>query len=197
MNIRLQYDIEFQAGVWFDEQYKINSYSVSMQMVTKVSDQNWLNVAMERLRTFVYEELGNGVFINRENEEQAELLQFAGLNVITLPNEPVDQIIGMMLFCKLNAIMEGVIHVVNLDISSTLGDSVWYSHDEDDNLGPFADQGWWHQLSTQKDTLPDDDEAENVVKVQTTGWHEYGLEWPNADETEHNATILKFNRNES
>jgi hypothetical protein len=30
-----------------------------------------------------------------------------GINVTTLPEEPVDQIIGMMLYYKLNAIMEG------------------------------------------------------------------------------------------
>jgi hypothetical protein len=121
--------------------------------------------------------LENTVFINQANMERAEFLQMIGCNVTTLPEEPVDQIIGMMLYYKLNAIMEDRMVITNLDISSKLGDGVWYQHDEEDVAGPFSPEGWWHKSSTQHDTIETEEVDDNVVKVISTGWYEMDLEW--------------------
>jgi hypothetical protein len=195
MNVKLQYEMDFLAGIYYDESLQLNSYSVSMHMLTQSKDAVITNIAMERLKAFVQTELSNVVFINQENESIAETLYSAGCNICTLPEEPVDQIIGMMLYCKLNAIMEGQIIIDSLDISSTLGDNVWYQHFEEDSLGPFTANGWWHKNSTQKDTIELDDVAENIVKVQSTGWQEYNLEWPEVKQ-EKSAKVVDFKKHE-
>lgn len=198
MNVRLQYDVDFPAGVYFENTLQINSYSVVMSLLTGVNDPVRINIAMERLKAFMHSELLNVVFINRAHENEAELLQALGTNICTLPDEPVDQIVGLMLYCKLNAIMEGQLEIVSLDIKSALGDEVWYQHDEEESLGPFERDGWWHKNSTQKETLDPDGTPENVVKVQSTGWKEYGLEWP--EETKESTTKIiypKFKRDEN
>ena len=79
--------------------------------------------------------------------------------------------------------MEGRMTVTSLDISSVLGDSVWYSHDDEDNLGvfahwPVAEDAWWHNPSVQHHTLETESTPDNVVKVTPNVWHEYGLMWP-------------------
>ena len=178
MNVSLQYNIDFMGAIYYDGRIQLTSYSVSLQMLTASSQAVITNIAMERIKAFIMGELDNVIFINREHEAQAELLQAVGGNVCTLPDEPVDQIIGIMLYCKLNAITEGQLLVTKLDISSSLGDEVWYQHDADDNLGPFAGEGWWHLRSCQKETLEPAETPDNVVKVELTGWQEYGLEWP-------------------
>ena len=178
MNVRLQYDIEFLAGIYYDDRLQMNKYDASISLTTATKDVASTNIAMERLRAFVFEELANTVFINQNNMERAEFLQMIGVNVTTLPEEPVDQIIGMMLYYKLNAIMEGRMVITSLDISSSLGDGVWYQHDEEDLAGPFAADGWWHQSSTQHETIEPQEVGDNVVKVISTGWHEMGLDWP-------------------
>lgn len=178
MNVRLQYDIEFLAGIYYDDCLQMNKYDVSISLTTATKDVASTNVAMERLKAFVFEELANTVFVNQTNMERAEFLQMIGVNVTTLPEEPVDQIVGMMLYYKLNAIMEGRMVITSLDISSSLGDGVWYQHDEEDSAGPFARDGWWHQSSTQHETVEPKEVADNVVKVISTGWHEMGLDWP-------------------
>ena len=61
---------------------------------------------MERLKAFVYGELANAVFVGPADAEKADMLNILGVNAVLLPDEPVDQIIGIMLYCKLNAIME-------------------------------------------------------------------------------------------
>ena len=188
MNVRLQYDIEFLAGIYYDNQLQMNSYSASLSLVTRTKDTKSTNVAMDRLKAFVYGELESTVFINQNYHEHAEMMQIMGANVTTLPEEPVDQIVGMMLYYKLNAIMERRMEIVQLDISSRLGDGVWYMHSEDDLSGPFAQDGWWHQSSLQHNTLDPTDAEINVVKVVPNAWMEYGLIWPETDTVQVNQT---------
>jgi hypothetical protein len=156
----------------------MNRYTVSLSLLTKTKDSASTNIALDRVKAFVHGALESTVFINQSNMERAEFMQMMGINVTTLPEEPVDQIIGMMLYYKLNAVMEERMAIVGLDISSTLGDSVWYQHDEEDIAGPFAADGWWHRASMQHETVEHDLVSDNVVKVMPTGWHEMDLEWP-------------------
>jgi hypothetical protein len=198
MNVRLQYDLEFLAGIYYEDQLQINSYDVSMNLVTKTKDSASTNIAMERLKAFVYGILDSTVFISQVNQERAEFLQMIGCNMTTLPEEPVDQIVGMMLYYKLNAVMEGRMIITSLDISSRLGDGVWFQHDDEDSAGPFADDGWWHKSNTQHETIESEQVPGNVVKVISTGWHEMLLDWPENTMPPGDNTVVygKFPRNE-
>ena len=199
MNVRLQYDLDFLAGIYYDDRLQMNSYSVSMSLLTKTTDAVNTNIAMDRLKIFMHGELANTVFINQDARERAEMLQIMGINITTLPEEPVDQIIGMMLYYKLNAIMEGRMSVTRLDLSSVLGDSVWYQHDEEeDSPGPFRVEGWWHAPTVQHDTVIVGDAGDNVVKVVPNAWIEYGLTWPEdaAEPTANTVVFANFSKNE-
>jgi len=103
MNVRLQYDLEFLGGIYFEEQMQMNHYSVSLNLVTGTANPTDTNIAMDRIKAFVFGELEHSVFINVAQRERAELMHLMGINVTTLPEEPVDQIIGMMLYYKLNS----------------------------------------------------------------------------------------------
>ena len=191
MNVRLQYDLDFLAGIYYDDRLQLNSYSVSMSLLTKTTDAASTNIAMDRLKYFVHGELANTVFVNQDHNK-AELMQILGINVTTLPEEPVDQIVGMMLYYKLNAIMEERMTVTRLDLSSILGDSVWYQHDaEEDSPGPFRAEGWWHEATVQHNSILDLEPADNVVRVTPNAWHELGLIWPE-QETEPTANTVVF-----
>ena len=199
MNVRLQYDLEFLAGIYYEDQLQMNRYTVSLNLLTKTKDSVSTNIALDRAKAFVHGALESTVFINQTNMERAEFMQMMGIHVTTLPEEPVDQIIGMMLYYKLNAVMEGRMVVTSLDISSTLGDSVWYQHDEEDMAGPFAAEGWWHRASMQHESVEREPEPGNVVKVISTGWHELNLEWPeNATSSSDNTVVFaKFGPDEN
>lgn len=199
MNVRLQYDTDFLAGVYYDERLQLNNYSVSISMVTKTIDPIETNIAMDRLKFFINEIIASAVFINQAHTEQAEMLSWCGANITTLPEEPVDQIIGMMLFYKLNAIMENRIEVTRLDISSSLGDGIWHLHDEEDSSGPFTTKGWWNDSSTQHESIETEPTADNVVKVVSTGWYEVDLDWPDQSTSTTGNTVVfgKFPKNEN
>ena len=193
MNVRLQSNLEFLGAVYFADELQLNAYQVNLSLVTNTKNSLKINVAMERLKAFVYSELANAVYIHQDRIDVAEMLQMIGSNMVTLPEEPVDQIVGMMLYSKLNAIMEGVMTVVSLDISSSLGDDVWYQHDDEDSMGPFAADGWWHQPTVQHDSLSVAGGDAKVVEVRPNAWIEYGLMWP--DETnnkDHSVVYANF-----
>ena len=198
MNVRLQYDLEFLAGIYYEDQLQMNQYNVSLNLLTKTRDSVSTNIALDRAKAFVHGALESTVFINQANQERAEFMQMIGINVTTLPEEPVDQIIGMMLYYKLNAIMEDRMTVTQLDIASSLGDSVWYQHDEEDVAGPFAGDGWWSRASMQHETIEHDPAPDNIVKVMSTGWYELNLEWPEntAPVSDNTVVFANFPRNE-
>lgn len=195
MNIRLQTDLEFMAAVYMENSLKINNYSLSVQLCTNTSEEREINIAMDRLKIFVQAELADAVFVNQEESGPAEMLALLGANVVTLPEEPVDQIIGLMLYCKLTAIMEDRMIIENLDISSSLGDNVIYLHNEEDALGPFQQTGWWHAADiTHSDIeFEDDSDRKNVVKVPNTGWSFYGLCWNQGKKNTQDGTVVVGN----
>jgi hypothetical protein len=177
MNVRLQINLEFPAGIYYDDRLRMNRYSVSVQLCTATTDHEQINIAMDRLKMFVYSELADTVFVNQEDAERAQVMDLLGINVTTLPEEPIDQIVGLMLYCKLNAVMEGRMFVEQLNISSLLGDDVTYLHDMEDAVGPFQAEGWWHLSDTSHNSFVSIETQENVVKVPTTGWGKYNLNW--------------------
>lgn len=203
MNVRLQYNLEFAGAIHMDGVLQLNQYQVNLNLETRSNDRHAINVAMDRLKCFVNSVMADAVFVNQKESDLCEILDMVGANVVTLPDEPVDQIVGLMLFCKLNAIMEGVMIVTALDICSTLGDDVWYEHTEEDAVGPLAQDGWWNLPDTTHNNLTITEIMDNVVKVAPNSWgHEYGLMWPGAvdkdQEKEHNTVVYaKFPKHEN
>lgn len=194
MTVRLQYNLEFLGAVYFAEELQLNAYQANLNLITNTKDVVKINIAMERLKAFVNSELANAVYIHQDHVDMAGIMQMVGANIVTLPADPVDQIIGMMLYCKLNAIMEDVMIVTSIDLSSSLGDGVWYQHDEEDGLGPFAADGWWNLPTVQHESLPQPEVDSNVVEVRPNAWAEYGLMWPEqtAASKEHSVVYANF-----
>ena len=196
MNVRLQYDLEFLAGVYYDDCLQLNSYEVSMNLLTKTKDSASTNIAMERLKAFVHGVLESTVFINQANMERAEFLQLGGCNVTTLPEEPVDQIIGMMLYSKLDSVMEGRMTVTQLKLSSELGENVTYFQTDNETIGPFAQKGWWNSAEP---SVSDSKDGGKIVSIKgTTTWQLLGLDWGDKEEEENKGnTVVAFRKDEN
>lgn len=197
MNVRLRYNTDMLGAVYFDGRLQINNYSINLGMVTQVTDNAETNVAVERLKCMLQHELQGMVWFHQRHAAQAKIMADLGTRVAILPEEPVDQVIGMVLYCKLNAVMEGRVSVTNLDIASVLGDWIWYSHDESENLGPLQTSGWWTDASPSTDSS-DDITADNVVTICQRRWHEHDLNWPSeaADMDDNRVVLARFPRHE-
>lgn len=197
MNARLQYYFEFTAGVVFNDVLTMGTYRANVYMVTVSTIPEEHNIAFERLKYYIGSIVDSAVFISAADEDRCRALQQAGVRIITLPEEPVDQVIGIMLFCKLNAIMENRMSLLEIEISSDIGGNMVYLHADSESIGPLEGPGWWQEpdLSCCHDTFTKD---EQVMRLgRNAMWRELELNWPvDATVKESGNTIVfaDFNR---
>ena len=206
MNVRLQYDTTLTAGVYYNDQFAMNNYDVRIHFQTNSVNAEDHNVGLSRIKHFVQESLDSTVFIHSNNLKQARKFLAADCTVATLPEEPVDQIIGMMMYCKLNAICEDHLHITERELSSDLGDNIIYKHSYLEPLGPFEAQGWWHlpnlaQCDPKLLTKLLSTDSQVVKLTRGDDWSNLGLAWANVKETTtvDSSTVVyaQFNKDEN
>jgi len=201
MNVRLRYNITFPAGAWFDDELMMTNYTLALRFVTQTMDPQDQNIALDRIKHFLLNELHSTIFINQADMDRAEIFTEVGLNVTTLPEEPVDQVVGIMLFHKLNAIMEGRMRITEIRFSSEAGDSIEYFHSESEHTDLFPATGWWHEPTLKHSDVvldDDDDDDTNVVVIDTDAeWREQELGWAQAEVTQDLGQVVFANFNQN
>ena len=167
-------------------------------MATVSEDPNDQTTAFDRLKHFVYSCMESTIFINADETEQHNRFIQAGLDITTLPGEPVDQLIGIMLYHKLNAVMENRMIVFETEISSAAGEYMIYLHSEDEDVVGFVQPEWW----TTPDLIHSDIvpvESEKIVSMPSgTAWRDLEMDWdlatdePVANETGNIVVFADF-----
>jgi hypothetical protein len=177
MNVRLKYSTAFTAGVFYDSQLLMNNYRLSIKFTTVSEDPLDQNIALDRIKYFIQHQLESSVFINGNNREQCSLLSVAGIRLTTLPEEPVDQVVGIMLHCKLNAIVEDRLIVTETEIASELGENIVYLHNDEEQLGPLSETGWWQDSNTSHCDRQLISTDKVVAMNFDRSWRELNLQW--------------------
>jgi len=190
MNVRIAHLASFNAGNWIDDHLEMTQYTVKIWMITQTSDAEEQSIAVRRLRHFIYTQLESTVFIDAAQSDKCVELTLAGLNITTLPEKPAEQLVGIMLFHKLNAIMEERIAVLEIEISA--GDAVIYLHGDHETSENLTVPDWW----TVSDLTHSDivlTESDKVVSIpQATPWRELDLAWPESVATDVAGNIVVF-----
>ena len=190
MNVRIAQLFCFNAGIWYDNELEMNQFTVKLWLITQTTNPEEQNIAFRRAKHFIHGELENTIFVNVANEQKCLELMQAGLNVTTLPNEPVEQLIGIMLFHKLNAVMEERIKLFEIEISG--GDALVYLHGDEEISSNLAPADWWDtpDLKHCDYVLAD---AENVLSIaQNTAWRDLDLAWPEQPTDDNSGNVVVF-----
>jgi hypothetical protein len=177
MNVRLKYDIAFTAGIYHDGNLRMNNYSLRLWMTTNSENTLDQNTAFERIKYFMYTQIDSTIFVNSALRDQCNLLAAAGLDITTIPGDPVDQLVGIMLYYKLNAIIEDRMIIVETELSSTFGENMTYLHGEFENTLGYVQPVWW---TTPDLTHSDFASAgfDNVVAIPGgPAWRDLELAW--------------------
>ena len=192
MNVRLKYDIHFTAGVYYDSGLHMNNYSLRLWLTTNSENSADQNISFERIKYFIYNQIDSTIFINDELKDQCHLFTQAGLNITTIPGDPVDQLVGIMLYYKLNAITEDRMIVVETELSSIFGENMTYIHGEFENTSGYIQPAWWTTPDlTHSDFVPVD--SDKVVAIsQSTAWRELELAWPDEPATNAPGNVVVF-----
>jgi len=200
MNVKIGYTTQFIAAVWWDGRLIMSTYDVTFKLITAGMDPANTNTALDRLKYMVEEYLIDTVFVNHTEIDQIKKLKAAGINVIIMPEEPVDQILGMMLYSKLSAVMEGHILIRSVMLSSTAGDGVIYEHESMESIAPFDQPGWWNSTDPHCEMQTKRNPDKVFVITATNQWRDLGLEWIDNDNkhTEDGNVLVftEFKKNE-
>jgi hypothetical protein len=180
MNTRIERDFEFQAAVYFDGTLLMNTYAVGLSMLVTTDSIPEQNIAMDRISYFLSESLESCVFVKSTEKKVIEKYVAADLKVSTLPEEPYDQIISILLLIKLNAITEKRLIITDIRITTKLSDGVSFLYDNEDSSGPFEQMGWWHESGTSiSDLHKQQNKKDKIVKLvnKTHDWNDPSLMW--------------------
>jgi hypothetical protein len=198
MNVRLLKNWSWSSGIIVDDEYHINTYALSVDLLTATQDHREQNVAYDRMRHWISGVLADAVLIEAGHRLTDAFLA-TGQRVIEIPGGPADQLVGIMLYTKLNAIMEGRMVVTDVSISSDLGDHMVYLHSEGDACGPLAEAGWWSDpravFSTRRHR-----KSANVISIpRQPEWVDLDLLWQESDPATDANTVLyaEFPKNEN
>jgi hypothetical protein len=192
MNVRLKYDMGFTAGVYHNNRLTMNNYSLRLWMTTNCENSLDQNTSFERIKYFIYSQIDSTIFVNKNLEEQYGQFAQAGLNLTTMPGDPVDQLIGIMLYYKLNAITEDRMIIVETELGSALGDNMTYIHSDFENTLGYEQPAWW----TTPDLIHSDvvlEESEKIVAMSpAAAWRDLELAWQDDSTTDSTGNVVVF-----
>lgn len=176
MSAVIERDFTFQAGVYFNDTVLLNFYEFTLEMIVNTEDIREQNIAMDRIKFLVEECLDSIFFIHNEEEELIEKFSDCGLRVCTIPEEPYDQIIALLLLYKFDTVCENKLKMVDIKLTSKLSDGVKFKENIETAAHTFSKDSWWSQnnysFSKQRNTKG------KVVKITNkTDWNDIGLSW--------------------
>lgn len=192
MNVRLKYDMPFTAGIYHGDTLRMNNYSLRLWMTTNSVGPVDQNISFERIKYFMYTQMDSTIFINSALEVQCQQFAQAGLNITTIPGDPVDQLIGIMLYYKLNAIMEDRMIIVETELSSAYGENMTYLHSENETSTGFVQPTWWTAPGLIHNEFESPD-LDNVVAIsEAVAWRDLDLAWPEETVEDGTGNIVVF-----
>jgi hypothetical protein len=151
------------------------------------------------MRYFLTESLEHSIVIHESETDMINKLTHCGIRVCTLPEQPYDQILGIMLMTKFNAITEGRLIITDMEIGSRLGDNVSFMQSIEDPVGPFEAPGWWNESNTKISNVTSSDKKEKIVRLMKnhSEWDSLNLAWKeNSKRISKSAEIVFTNSEE-
>lgn len=179
MTARIHRSFDLQMGVHFGGEFYMNLYEIDLNFNVEAESIKEQNIALDRIKYYLSECLEHSVLVHDVEDKTIEKYLNADLRVSVLPEEPYDQIVGIMLLVKLNAITEGRLIVTDISIGSRMSDNVSCLHSLEDNIGPFSLKGWWNDTTTKINNYTVSGKGKKIVKLfkPSADWDDVNLEY--------------------
>lgn len=183
MTARIQRVFDFTAGVYVNSELIMTNYELEIDFLVSTTDNYEQNVALDRIKYIIHEKFDSAIFINESEYESIEKFAAADLKIITLPEDPYEQILAIATAIKLNTVLEGRFTVTDIKITSGISDGVSYFYCIEENVGPFMVKGWWSDSSPNTNGRIQKPRNIKVLKLTKTShsWEDLHLEWVEAE----------------
>lgn len=175
MSTRIQKDFTFLSCIHFENTFMVNCYEMFAMMTVETDDVREQNVAIERMNYFLTNQIEDCIFINEKDTDAVEKYRSAGLKTCLVPEDPYDQIIGIILINKCNAIMEGRIIVDEIVFGSKLSNLIKFNINIEDASEEYMGKHWWNDPSLSLQTKK---KKEKIVSLfDQNNWDKIELTW--------------------
>ena len=191
MNVRFKKTFDFSAGVVYDNKFCVNFYTLTVHMTTVNMDGDYHNIAYERMKYWVNDVLLDSILIH-EKDPMVDVWLSTEQRIILFPEQPVDQVVGILLYSKFNAITEQQFIINEVEISSTLGDDVVFMHSSNESSDVSNHSGWWNDskptwISSVKKRV----KQNKIIKLdRMPEWKDLELEFDQSDTNDDNSVVF-------
>lgn len=168
-------DFTFLSCVHFENKFITNLYEMSASMSVETDNVHEQNIAIERMNYYLTNYLDDSIFICDKETTAIEKYQNAGIKTCIIPEEPYDQIVGMIILNKCNAIMENRIVIEDIVFGSKLSNLVRFKIDIETAVNEYSGKFWYndHNLSSEKKKT----KTKIVSLFGNNTWEELNLTW--------------------
>jgi hypothetical protein len=176
-NTRVTKDFTFLSSIHFEGKFMVNLYEMNASMLIDTNDPREQNVAIERMNYFLSSIVEECIFVQDTEKEAIEKYENAGIRVAQVPEEPYDQILGLILLNKCNAVMEDRIQVTDIIFGSKLSNLIKFELTTDMAINEYPGNHWWNNSSPS--TQPKTKKKDKIVKLfdDKIEWADLELTW--------------------
>lgn len=195
MNYRMTKTWGVLANMVWQDRVLCNDFRICVNWTTATDDNHEQNIAFERVKYWLFDVLEHSILVN-QNHDKINALQATGQRVITMPTDPIDPMIAMMLMSKFAAITEGRMTFTEIAVSSEQGGHVQYLQAAEEDSMDFAAPGWWQDAGPIWHT----NKPKRGNKVVNLGripeWSELDLAWDtDKTKTDGHVVFAEFKKN--
>ena len=85
--------------------------------------------------------------------------------------------------------------ITDITVTSSLSDNVRYMIDAEDQIGPFSEDGWWHESNPDWFDHTISQDNTKVIKMdERLTWENVNLNWEEKEESANNVVKGNFNK---
>jgi hypothetical protein len=177
-NSRIQKSFTFQTAIHFNGKFMVNLYEMDAIMEIYTEDAREQNIAVERITHFLGSSVEDCLFISIAEKDAINKYSAAGIKVCVIPEEPYDQIIGLVLMNKCNAIMEEKIVMSEILIGSKLSNLIKFELTHEMGKVEYPGKHWYNDPTLRMtDKFTKKDKIVNLVDYKCEDWEELDLTW--------------------
>lgn len=185
-----------------DSQLMPTIFDISIKMEVLSDDFNEQEIALNRIQTIVETIFGASIICEMD-EIVVDFPYTFSNNIVAIPGAPSDQILCGLTYTKLNAVADGKIRVVSVQLTSTRGNGIEYCFDAQTPVPVFLQPSdgflaWW--LRDDISTTDSFEIDKNVIHfpLEYPSWEDLELSWDQksdimSDNTEDTGTVINFN----
>jgi len=189
---------KFKSIIIVDGELFANEYNIKLFITPYTANLKEQTEYFDRLKNLFEMVFANTITTWRDEPLYHTLQNSSSNRFIELPKPPYDQIMSAVCFCKANAILDSVITVNKLELSSWQGDGITYSVDKDSKELILLDTPNWFSKKYEgfdpwwlrADTATYDRELDKGIYTGHFSWNNQKI--PVDTRHEYHAKIFEF-----